>query len=77
MENIELKIKSMISEVTSGKLVINDNNRSLLEQGLDSLDYSSLLISIEDEFNLEISQEDLESLRSISGLISFVGKKIG
>lgn len=77
MENIELKIKSMISEVTSGKLVIIDNNRSLLEQGLDSLDYSSLLISIEDEFNLEISQEDLDSLRSVSGLISFVGKKIG
>ena len=40
--------------------------------GADSLDVVDLLMSIEDEFEVEIPDEEIENIRSVGELVSFI-----
>ena len=46
----------------------------LSEQGLDSLDITSILFAIEEKFGIKISEEDIEQgkLSSINGIVSYI-----
>jgi len=60
-------------QIDVGKL---DLSMSLREQGLDSLDMTSILFSIEERFDIQISDEDIsrENLLSIDSIVSFINK---
>lgn len=51
-----------------------DHSELLSEQGLDSLDITSILFTIEDKFKIKISEEDLEQnkLSSINLIVSHI-----
>ena len=53
-----------------------DLSMSLREQGLDSLDMTSILFSIEEKFDKQISNEDInrEKLLSVDSIVSFINK---
>lgn len=40
--------------------------------GADSLDVVDLLMSIEDEFEIEVPDEDIESIRTVGELVSYI-----
>lgn len=40
--------------------------------GADSLDVIDLLMSIEDEFEIEIPDEEIENLRTVSAVVSYI-----
>ena len=40
--------------------------------GADSLDVVDLLMSIEDEFEIEIPDEEIENIRTVSELVSYI-----
>lgn len=40
--------------------------------GADSLDVVDLLMSIEDEFEVEIPDEEIENIRTVGELVSFI-----
>ncbi|QSX08729.1 acyl carrier protein [Alkalibacter rhizosphaerae] len=42
--------------------------------GADSLDVAELIMSIEDEFNLEINEEELEGMRTIEDVVDYLDK---
>ena len=44
--------------------------------GIDSADMISLLYDIEDEFKVEISDEEMGGISTIEGIFSLVSKKI-
>ncbi|MBQ6569209.1 MAG: acyl carrier protein [Clostridia bacterium] len=44
--------------------------------GADSLDVFDVLMSIEDEFSIEIPDEDLESLKTVGVLVNYIESKI-
>ncbi len=44
--------------------------------GADSLDQVELVMALEDEFDIEIPDEDAEKLRKVSDVISYVTSKI-
>lgn len=45
----------------------------LLEDlGADSLDLADLVMTFEDEFNMEISDEDLEEIKTVSDIVKFI-----
>ena len=44
--------------------------------GIDSADMISLLYDIEDEFKIEISDEEMGEISTIEGMYSLVSKKI-
>lgn len=40
--------------------------------GADSLDVVDLIMSLEDEFEIEVPDEDIESLRTVGALVSYI-----
>lgn len=40
--------------------------------GADSLDVVDLLMSIEDEFNVEVPDEEIENIKTVGELVSFI-----
>ncbi len=40
--------------------------------GADSLDVVDLVMSLEDEFEIEVPDEDIEGLRTVGALVSYI-----
>ncbi|MCO4822889.1 MAG: acyl carrier protein [Flavobacteriaceae bacterium] len=51
------------------------DNEPLTEQGVDSLDFSTLLFNIEEEFGVEIPDEDIDDLQTVAQIVSYVNSK--
>ena len=76
MSNTQQKVIEIIidklgvdeSQITPDAHFIND-------LGADSLDQVELIMQLEEEFELEISDEEAESLTNISQVISFLENK--
>jgi acyl carrier protein len=45
--------------------------------GADSLDLTELIMAMEEEFGVEISDEDAQTLQKVQDAISFIEKKKG
>ena len=43
--------------------------------GADSLDVVELLMSIEDEFEIEIPDEEIENIRTVADLVNYIESK--
>ncbi|MCL2626199.1 MAG: acyl carrier protein [Cystobacterineae bacterium] len=72
-EEIEAKIKSIITK----KLAVNEDEikpeSSFIEDlGADSLDIVDLLMVMEDEFQIEIPEEDSESIKTVGDAINYI-----
>jgi len=73
---LEEKITKVIVEklgVTADKVV--PEARFVEDLGADSLDQVELVMALEDEFNLEISDEDAEKLKSVIEVLNYVKSK--
>ncbi len=74
MASVKEDVIEVIRETCDAStLNLEDGDQSLLEQGLDSLDFASVLMAIEDRFDIEIpSQDELDELGSINKISAFV-----
>jgi len=71
------EVRSRIIEIINGvskpaKDGNSDPDKSLLAGDLDSLDFASVLMALEDEFDLVLQDTDVEELNSINKLVAFV-----
>lgn len=67
------KVKSILSEqfdVEEDKITPETNIADDL--GADSLDVVDLLMSIEDEFEIEIPDEEVENLKTVGELVKYI-----
>ena len=69
------KVKAIIID----QLSISDEDMitvdtTLEDLGADSLDMVEVIMAIEDEFDVQIKDEDLESLKSVGDLIDYISK---
>jgi len=55
---------------------LSDPNRALIGGDLDSLDYASLLMAVEDEFGIVIDESSVEKIGTLNGLIAYVESSI-
>nr|WP_300005393.1 acyl carrier protein [Tissierella sp.] len=75
-------MEEKIKELISAQFNI-DQDKITLETDLvddlnaDSLDLVELIMAFEDEFNLEIEDEDVANLKTVSDAIEEIAKKIG
>ena len=53
---------------------LDDFDYPLLEMGLDSLDYVTFLMALEDKYEILITDEDLEDLNTINKLAAFINE---
>jgi acyl carrier protein len=77
MLNIEDRVKSVIAE-NLGEKVENIIPEAQLEDdlGADSLDFIDLVMAIEEEFNIEIPDEEAGKLTTVKDIILYVTAKV-
>lgn len=67
------KVKVILSEqleVEEDSITVDSDLQDDL--GADSLDVVDLLMSIEDEFEIEIPDEEIENIRTVGELVSYI-----
>lgn len=71
------KIKKIISEqLEVDQSIITDGASITGDLGADSLDLVDLAMSIEDEFDIELSDDALEKIKTVSDLVAYIENKI-
>jgi acyl carrier protein len=72
-DKIEATVRNMLSEIKDG---LDYSTTSLDTQfgnaGFDSLDTASLLLNIQEEFDLTISDDEADSLDTIGKLVNYI-----
>jgi len=53
---------------------ITMESRLLEDLGADSLDFVELLMALEDEFNVTISDEEAKELKTVADVLAFIEK---
>ncbi len=74
-DNIESKVKEIIVEqlgVSADQL--KPEAKFIEDLGADSLDTVELVMAFEEEFGIEVPDEDAEKLQSVGDIITYVNK---
>ena len=67
------KVKAILAEqfdVDEDKITVDTDLQEDL--GADSLDVVDLLMSIEDEFEVEVPDEEIENIKPVGALVSYI-----
>ena len=70
------KVKAILAEqfdVEEDKITADTDLQEDL--GADSLDVVDLLMSIEDEFEVEVPDEEIENIKTVGALVSYIEDK--
>ena len=72
MENFD-KLKEILTDVLGVKIEeIKAESKFVDDLGADSLDLVELIMSFEDKFGIEISDEDAEKIISVKDALDFI-----
>ncbi len=58
-------------------VAIHDQTRLVEDLGIDSLDLVAVFLTIQDQFDVTIDDEDLPALRSLSEIASYISRQRG
>ena len=75
-QEILLKIKPIIAkelEISQDRITLD--SKLVEDLGADSLDAIEIVMALEEEFNIEILDEDQESLKTIEDIIVYLAEK--
>ena len=67
------KVKAILAEqfdVEEDKITVDTDLQEDL--GADSLDVVDLLMSIEDEFEVEVPDEEIENIKTVGALVNYI-----
>ena len=73
--DLEKQVTALISKslkITEDK--IKPESSFVDDLGADSLDIVELVMAMEDEFQIDIPDKDAESIKTVQGAISYIGK---
>ena len=68
MDNIEQQVKKVVAE----QLSIKDDSAFIADLGADSLDTVELVMALEDNFGIEIPDEQQEKIQTVQDAIDFI-----
>ena len=78
MENIEARVKKIVAEQLGVAEADVKNESSFVEDlGADSLDNVELVMALEEEFDIEIPDEDAEKMTTVGAAIDYLEQKVG
>ena len=74
MDDVELKVVDLIAEVLVdiNKDSIQMNSKIVEDLGAESLDIYDMIALLEDEFNLEITDEEVEKIQTVQDVANFI-----
>lgn len=71
------KVKAVVVEKLGVEAdQVTPEARFIEDLGADSLDIVELVMGLEDEFGLEISDEEAENIRTVGDAIKFIQEKV-
>ena len=77
-ENLEERVKKIITEqlaVDAGE--VTPQAQFVQDLGADSLDTVELVMALEEEFDIEIPDEDAEKIKTVGEAVSYIKEKAG
>ncbi|AAW71326.1 acyl carrier protein [Wolbachia endosymbiont of Brugia malayi] len=74
-EDIEAKIKKIVLEHISKDVEKFNNSSKLSEHGADSLDAVEIIMAAEEEFGIEIPDEDAQKMETMEQIVEYVSNK--
>ncbi|MCK4355858.1 acyl carrier protein [Candidatus Bipolaricaulota bacterium] len=78
MDDIVNKVRAIISDqLMVDPSEITDASSFVEDLGADSLDTVELIMEFEDEFGVEISDEDAEKISTVGEAIAYMNKLLG
>lgn len=73
---IEDRIKTIVSEKLNIDLAeIKGNSHFVEDLGADSLDIVELIMALEDEFKIEVEDEEVENIKTLNDFINYLNSK--
>ncbi len=78
MDNIEQRVKKIVAEqLGKDEAEIKNESSFVNDLGADSLDAVELVMALEDEFGIEIHDEEAEKITTVQLAIDFAKSKQG
>ncbi len=75
IENVETKVKEIVAEQLSVDIAELEPSKSFINDlGADSLDIVELVMAMEEEFDVEIPDEDAEKIQTLGDAIKYVAE---
>lgn len=72
------RVKAIIAEQLGVKLEeVNESSSFVDDLGADSLDTVELVMALEEEFKIEIPDEDAEKMTSVGDAVKYIEEKAG
>ena len=74
--DIQAKISGLIADATKVDVATIKEGTNLIDDlNLDSLDMVELMMKMEDEFDIEIPENDTEKLKTVGDVVSYLKEK--
>lgn len=71
------EVKKVIVELLSvEESAVTENAKFVDDLGADSLDTVELIMALEEKFNIEISDEDAQKIKTVGEAIEYIEKKL-
>ena len=66
------KIVEIIAKQLADDIEVKDNSRFIEDLGFDSLDLVELMMALEEEFDLEIADEEAEKISTVQEAVNYI-----
>lgn len=76
-EDIEEKVKKIILEHISKDVEKFNSSSKLSKHGTDSLDAVEIIMAAEEEFGIEIPDEDAQKMETMEQIVEYINNKKG
>ncbi len=77
-DNLEERVKKIITEqLAADAAEVTPQAQFVQDLGADSLDTVELVMALEEEFDIEIPDEDAEKIKTVGEAISYIKEKAG
>ncbi len=76
MESMDRIKKMIVKQSGIDESKITENSSFLDDLGLDSLDIIELIMAFEEEFDLEIPDEEAEKMKTVGDVIKYLKKEV-
>ena len=70
------KVKKIISEqLEADQSVLSQNTSFVDDLGADSIDLLELVLAFEDEFGIQIDEDDIKNIRTVGDIVDYIENK--
>ena len=75
--SVEEKVRSIVAkQLGLGEDEVNNESNFIDDLGADSLDTVELVMSLEEEFDIEISDDEAENILTVQAAIDHINKNV-